>query len=226
MVFAAGASEPPGLGQVGQAFRQFISQQTNKNGTCRSTTGQRDFLALTANDASDRIQQMASVRATRLVLGGYSQGAAVIDRHRRTTAGPTRVPAAVAAPQRTIAAIALFGNPSGPRWRADEADPSGRSRSHQPLQQRRPRCSDGNRWRLCTGCPDDQPGGAFRRLRSLRAAAAARPRVTAADFGFYRYRTAFMLADPARQRRLARMRICPPKCAAMASCPEGSVRTR
>lgn len=80
VVFARGTGEPPGLGRVGQAFVSSLRQQTNKSigtyGVNYPANG--DFLAAAdgANDASDHIQQMASAcRATRLVLGGYSQGA-------------------------------------------------------------------------------------------------------------------------------------------------------
>lgn len=78
VVFARGTGEPPGLGRVGQAFVSSLRQQTNKSigtyGVNYPANG--DFLAAAdgANDASDHIQQMASAcRATRLVLGGYSQ---------------------------------------------------------------------------------------------------------------------------------------------------------
>lgn len=119
VVFARGTGEPPGLGRVGQAFVSSLRQQTNKSigtyGVNYPANG--DFLAAAdgANDASDHIQQMASAcRATRLVLGGYSQGAAVID---IVTAAPLpglgfTQPLPPAADDH-IAAIALFGNPSG-----------------------------------------------------------------------------------------------------------------
>lgn len=180
VVFARGTGEPPGLGRVGQAFVSSLRQQTNKSigtyGVNYPANG--DFLAAAdgANDASDHIQQMASAcRATRLVLGGYSQGAAVID---IVTAAPLpglgfTQPLPPAADDH-IAAIALFGNPSGRAGGLMSApDPSIRVQDHQPLQQRRPdlfgRQPVASAPRL--RARDDQPGGAFRREQDLTRAA-------------------------------------------------------
>lgn len=180
VVFARGTGEPPGLGRVGQAFVSSLRQQTNKSigtyGVNYPANG--DFLAAAdgANDASDHIQQMASAcRATRLVLGGYSQGAAVID---IVTAAPLPglgFTAAVAARSgRSHRRDRPVRESLGPRWRADERpDPSIRVQDHQPLQQRRPdlfgRQPVASAPRL--RARDDQPGGAFRREQDLTRAA-------------------------------------------------------
>src|ERR1700687_4506510 len=83
VVFARGTGEPPGIGVVGAAFVSSLRQQTNKSIGAYGVNypANKDFLAATngANDASDHVQQMANnCPNTKLVLGGYSQGAAVI----------------------------------------------------------------------------------------------------------------------------------------------------
>lgn len=158
VVFARGTGEPPGLGRVGQAFVSSLRQQTNKSigtyGVNYPANG--DFLAAAdgANDASDHIQQMASAcRATRLVLGGYSQGAAVID---IVTAAPLpglgfTQPLPPAADDH-IAAIALFGNPSGRAGGLMSAlTPQFGSKTINLCNNGDPICSDGNRWRAHLG---------------------------------------------------------------------------
>ncbi|MEE6135155.1 cutinase family protein [Mycobacterium sp. 050128] len=119
VVFARGTDEPPGLGKVGGAFVNALRQQTNRNVGSYGVNypANDDFLAATdgANDASAHIQHMAEhCPDTKLVLGGYSQGAAVID---IVTAAPLpalgfRDPLPAAAADH-VAAVVLFGNPSG-----------------------------------------------------------------------------------------------------------------
>jgi cutinase-like protein len=85
VVFARGTTEPPGVGGVGQAFVDSL----------RSPAG--------ARDASTHIQRMASnCPNIRMVLGGYSQGAGVID------ISTTEMPPQVAD---HVAATVLFGAP-------------------------------------------------------------------------------------------------------------------
>jgi cutinase len=119
VVFARGTNDAPGLGNVGDAFV----------GALRGKVGGRsvgaypvnypasfDFLAAAdgANDASAHVQYMVdNCPNTRLVLGGYSQGAAVID---VISAVPIPVvgfnnPLPPNVPDH-VAAIAVFGNPS------------------------------------------------------------------------------------------------------------------
>lgn len=119
VVFARGTDEPPGLGRVGSAFVDSLRGRVGNRSVGAYAVNYPatfDFLAAAggANDASSHIQyMMANCPATRLVLGGYSQGAAVID-----------VIAAVPVPgvgftnplppntPDFVAALAVFGNPS------------------------------------------------------------------------------------------------------------------
>jgi cutinase len=119
VVFARGTDEPPGVGKVGGAFVNSLRQQTDRNVAAYGVNypADDDFLAATdgANDASAHIQQLADhCPDTKVVLGGYSQGAAVID---IVTAAPLpglgfREPLPAEAADH-VAAVALFGNPSG-----------------------------------------------------------------------------------------------------------------
>lgn len=158
VVFARGTSEPPGVGQVGQAFIGSLRQQTGRTvaayGVNYPASG--DFLAAAdgANDASDHIQRMASsCPGTKLVLGGYSQGAAVVD---IVTAAPLPalgfsqpLPAGAA---NHVAAVALFGNPSGRAGRLMGAlTPQFGSRTIDLCNVGDPICSDGTRWKAHTG---------------------------------------------------------------------------
>jgi cutinase len=119
VVFARGTDEPPGIGKVGTAFVSALRSQLP--GSSVQSYGVKypasdNFLAAAngANDASGHIQSMAGqCPATKLVLGGYSQGAAVID---IVTAAPIGalgykqpLPDAMAD---HVAAVAVFGNPS------------------------------------------------------------------------------------------------------------------
>ncbi|MFI5509352.1 cutinase family protein [Mycobacterium sp. NPDC051804] len=119
VVFARGTNEDAGLGAVGGTF---VDQLRGKVGG-RSVGAYAvnypatfDFLkaAAGANDASAHIQNMVNTCPnTRLVLGGYSQGAAVIDVISAVPVPgvgfdnplPPNVP-------EHVAAIAVFGNPS------------------------------------------------------------------------------------------------------------------
>lgn len=119
VIFARGTDEPPGVGKVGGAFVDSLRRQTSKSVGSYAVNypASKDFLAAAdgANDASNHIQQMAgNCPNTKLVLGGYSQGAAVVD---IVTAAPLpglgfREPLPAAAADH-VAAVALFGNPSG-----------------------------------------------------------------------------------------------------------------
>jgi cutinase len=119
VVFARGTDEAPGVGKVGGAFVNSLREQTRKSVGVYGVNypADKDFLAAAdgANDASSHVQRMAvNCPNTRLVLGGYSQGAAVID---IVTAAPMsglgfRKPLPTAAADH-VAAVALFGNPSG-----------------------------------------------------------------------------------------------------------------
>lgn len=138
VVFARGTTEPLGLGRVGTAFVNDLRARVGDRsvGTYAvNYPATYDFRAAAdgANDASAHIQQMmADCPATRLVLGGFSQGAAVIDVISELPvpgAGFT-APLPGNAPDH-VAAIALFGNPSAkaglpltisPTWGARSID--------------------------------------------------------------------------------------------------------
>jgi cutinase len=119
VVFARGTSEAPGIGRVGDAFvnnlRGLIGYRS-MGVYAVNYPASYDFLAVAdgANDASRHIQWVANnCPNSRIVLGGYSQGAAVVD-----------VVAAIPVPGigfnnplppfagDKIAAVAVFGNPS------------------------------------------------------------------------------------------------------------------
>ena len=119
VVFARGTDEPPGIGVVGQSLVDSLKPLL-KGKSIRSYAVQYpasyDFLAVAngANDASAHMQATAKdCPKTKIVLGGYSQGAAVVD---VVTTSPiaglgysTPLPAAMAD---HISAVAVFGNPS------------------------------------------------------------------------------------------------------------------
>ncbi len=153
VVFARGTDEPPGVGRVGQAFVSSLRQQTSRNVTAYGVNypANKDFLAATngANDASNHVQQMAdNCPNTKLVLGGYSQGAAVID---IVTAAPLpglgfREPLPADAADH-VAAVALFGNPSSRAGGLMSAlTPTFDGKTIDLCNQGDPVCSGGNQW--------------------------------------------------------------------------------
>jgi cutinase len=119
VVFARGTGEPVGAGRVGDAFvdalRPLVPGKTVAVDAVNYPASY-DFLraAEGANDASAFIQNtIATCPDTQVVLGGFSQGAAVIDAlaiANQPTLGFTNpLPPAVAD---HVAAVAVFGNPS------------------------------------------------------------------------------------------------------------------
>lgn len=119
VVFARGTDEPPGIGVVGKALVDALKPMVK--GKSVSTYAVRypatwDFaqVAAGANDASVRVQSTAAkCPATKIVLGGYSQGAAVIDVVATSPVAGLgyRAPLPAAAVPH-VAAITVFGNPS------------------------------------------------------------------------------------------------------------------
>ena len=119
VVFARGTDEPPGIGVVGQALVDSLKPLV-KGESIRPYAvkypASWDFLAAAsgANDASAHVQTTAAnCPKTKIILGGYSQGAAVMD---IVTTSPIAglgftapLPAAMAD---HISAVAVFGNPS------------------------------------------------------------------------------------------------------------------
>jgi cutinase len=119
VTFARGTTEGPGVGRVGQAFIDSLRGKVGGRSVgayAVNYPATYDFLAAAdgANDASAHIQFMVdNCPNTRLVLGGYSQGAAVID---VISAVPMPAvgfnnPLPPNVPDH-VAGIAVFGNPS------------------------------------------------------------------------------------------------------------------
>jgi cutinase len=81
VVFARGRLESPGVGVLGNAFVNALRSKTNKNiGVYAVRYPADNQIDVGANDMSAHIQSMMNdCPDTRLVLGGYSLGAAVTD---------------------------------------------------------------------------------------------------------------------------------------------------
>ncbi|CAM4249694.1 Cutinase [Mycobacterium basiliense] len=121
VTFARGTAEPPGVGGVGQAFVDSLRSQVGGRSlgvypvNYPATEDWPPSASAGANDASAHVESMAAnCPDTKLVLGGYSQGAMVIDLitiAQAPVAGfiPQTLSAEVAD---HVAAVALFGNPS------------------------------------------------------------------------------------------------------------------
>jgi cutinase len=119
VVFARGTGESAGVGRVGDAFVDALRPMVGGKSVAVYAVNYpatRDFLraAEGANDASLFVQNtVANCPDTAVVLGGYSQGAAVIDAvtvAQVPTLGFTQpMPPAVAD---HVTAVAVFGNPS------------------------------------------------------------------------------------------------------------------
>lgn len=119
VVFARGTGQPVGVGREGQAFVSSLKSELNGKSLgvyAVDYPASDEFLqaAAGANDASAHIQgTVANCPDTRIILGGYSQGAAVIDAI-TTASGPALgfnnpLPPEVAD---HVAAAVVFGNPS------------------------------------------------------------------------------------------------------------------
>jgi cutinase len=113
VIFARGRLESPGVGVLGNAFISALRSKSNKNINVYAVQYPADNqVDVGANDMSARIQSMMNnCPDTRLVLGGYSLGAAVTD---VVLALPfdffgfkNPMPAGA---DTHIAAVALFGN--------------------------------------------------------------------------------------------------------------------
>jgi cutinase len=124
VIFARGTHDAPGLGNPGQAFSDTLSGLVT--GRTVSTyavnyPASYDFLAAAdgATDAANHIAQMATAcPSTKLVLGGYSQGAAVVDMLAGIPPLGNKIGEIGSAPPLpsnlvpNIAAVAVFGNPA------------------------------------------------------------------------------------------------------------------
>jgi len=110
VVFARGTHQEPGLGNVGQAFVDSLTSQVGGRSVdvyAVNYPANDDYHGSSSAgsaDASTHIQgTVASCPNTKIVLGGYSQGATVID------LASTAMPAPLAD---HVAAVALFGEPT------------------------------------------------------------------------------------------------------------------
>ncbi|MGN7780541.1 cutinase family protein [Mycolicibacterium sp. 22603] len=113
LIFARGRMESPGAGQIGNALVQSLRSKTGKNVALYAVKYPADTqIDIGANDMSARVQYMASsCPDTRLVLGGYSLGAAVTDVVLAVPFGffgfKNPLPPGL---DQKVAAVALFGN--------------------------------------------------------------------------------------------------------------------
>jgi cutinase len=108
VVFARGTNEPPGVGGVGQAFIDSLRSQVRGQSVgvyavnYPATDAFASSSAAGASDARAHVQgTAANCPNTRMVLGGYSQGAGVIDMATNDLAQVVD----------HVAAVAVFGNP-------------------------------------------------------------------------------------------------------------------
>jgi cutinase len=122
VVFARATTEPPGLGEAGQVFVDTLRSQAGGRTVSAYAVNypaSEDFVpsaSAGAADANAHVQDtIASCPGTKVVLGGYSQGALVVD---LLTAIPVSVGGFTPAPLPPqdgdhVAAVVVFGNPLG-----------------------------------------------------------------------------------------------------------------
>jgi len=175
VVFARGTGEPPGVGGVGQAFVDALRSQVGPRTLTVSPvnyaasdnfTGGIQFVRTVVDgisDAGNHIQSTAaSCPNTRIVLGGYSQGAVVAGFVTSDTV-PAQVPAeyssyvpAPLAPEvaNHVAAVVLFGKPSDQFMRENGVPPVvvGPLFAPKTLEL----CAAGDD--ICDGVPNGRPG--------------------------------------------------------------------
>lgn len=110
VVFARGTHQEPGLGNIGQAFVDSLTSQVGGRSVdvypvnYLANDDYHNSVSNGTDDASTHIQDtIATCPNTRVVLGGYSQGATVID------SSTSALPPSAAD---HVAAVALFGEPT------------------------------------------------------------------------------------------------------------------
>jgi trehalose dimycolate hydrolase len=118
VTFARGTDEPSGLGRVGQALVDGIRQNTGKNVDAYPVNYRATLFQIHGNDgAKDAIKHIKEMAdkcpATPQVLGGYSQGASVVDIVTGTQIGGVgwgdSLPPQYAS---HVIAVTTFGNPA------------------------------------------------------------------------------------------------------------------
>jgi cutinase len=116
LIFARGTDEPKGVGRVGQALADSLQQQTGKKIDSYGVKYPAGKLQMGggdgANDTINRVKDtVKECPATNIVLGGYSQGASVMDIVSGVPVGGiswgSPLPAEYAD---NITAVATFGN--------------------------------------------------------------------------------------------------------------------
>jgi cutinase len=130
VVFARGSGEPPGVGGVGSSFVDALRSQIGGrslgvypvNYPASTDFSSSDFPLTVIDGIRDEGSHVESMAAncpkTREVLGGYSQGAALTG-YVTSAAVPQGVPPSAVPPPMPpdvanhVAAVALFGTPSG-----------------------------------------------------------------------------------------------------------------
>ncbi|WP_082686622.1 cutinase family protein [Mycobacterium sp. IS-3022] len=121
VVFARATTEAPGVGEVGHAFVDALRSQAAGRSVgvyAVNYPASEDFQQSASAGAADANAHVRSMAAncpdTELVLGGYSQGALVVD---LLTAVPVSIAGFVPAPlppeaADNVAAVAVLGNPA------------------------------------------------------------------------------------------------------------------
>lgn len=123
VVFARGTGEPPGVGRVGQSFVDTLRSHVGGKSVGEypvNYPASTDFPTAVdgISDASTHVEQMATnCPRTKMVLGGYSQGAAVVGFVTESAVpdGVQLVQALRPMPSDVsshVAAVTLFGKPS------------------------------------------------------------------------------------------------------------------
>jgi cutinase len=119
VTFARGTSEPPGVGGVGQAFVDSLRSQVGGRSVgvyavnYPATEDWPPSASAGTSDANAHVQSMVGTCPnTKLVLGGYSQGAMVIDLITIARASIAGFNAATLSADEAdhVAAVAVFGN--------------------------------------------------------------------------------------------------------------------
>jgi len=140
-VFARGTGEPPGVGGIGQAFVDALRSQARGKSVdvyavnypaSSDFAGGIEFAQTVITGITDAVNHIQGTAAncpnTRMVLGGFSQGA-VVAGFVTSAVIPDGIPAALVPPPMPpevanhVAAVALFGKPSAQFMRDVGAPP-------------------------------------------------------------------------------------------------------